>query len=284
MQLDTIVCSDAIDFLKTLPDRSIHAIISDPPYGRTQLKNDDPIDWSPFWVEAKRILVDANCPIVLFSQQPFTTDLINSNRKAFRYERIWHKTMPVGFLDAKRRPLRAHENILVFGFKMPRYYPQMSIASHKRATAFHAGEGRAEHYSRHSRAGKWEDNGLRYPRSVIEVAQRTSSFKKTKTNHPNEKPLALTEDLVMLYSQPGEVVLDCFCGSGSTFVAARKLDRRYVGCDKNPMYVAVTQQRLNSSDPYKDRLMPDGLQLFLFREIGNSSVSRDVSVPSSEKE
>ena len=117
MLLNTIFHGDCFDFLSSVPSNSVDAIISDPPYNTTALKWDKKIDWDKFWCETKRILRLPTSVVALFSAQPFTTDLINSNRKDFRYELIWEKSIASGFLDANKRPLRTHENILIFSEK-----------------------------------------------------------------------------------------------------------------------------------------------------------------------
>jgi site-specific DNA-methyltransferase (adenine-specific) len=247
LALNRVYLMDAIAYLRRLPSASVHAIIADPPYGTTALEWDIPIDWVEFWLQAKRVVVNAHCPIVLFSQQPFTTDLIVSNRTDWRYEIIWEKTMPVGFLDAPRRPLRCHENIEIFSKADALYFPVMERTAELRATA-RKRKGSAGQYNAHDRVTTYTDNGLRYPRSVWKFAQRHSAFERTHTNHPTEKPLLLMERLVETFSKPGDVVLDCFCGSGSTLVAAQHLNRRFLGCDTDQAFVEVARKRL--SEPF----------------------------------
>lgn len=262
LPLDTIVCSDALVLMKNLPDASIDAIFSDPPYNMTNLDFETAIDWAVFWCEARRILKRKNSPVILFSQQPFTTDLICSNRKGWRYEIIWHKSMPVGYLDANRRPLRCHENIQVFGDELPEYFPQMQKAEKYRAVARR--NAPAEHYNK-AGVNVYVDDGTRYPRSVWTYAQRDSAFENTKTLHPTQKPLDLMIELILTYSQAGEIILDPFIGSGSTAVAARNIERHWIGCDADPKWVDVATTRLHNTDPFKSILYPDGSkQLSLF--------------------
>lgn len=246
LPLDTVVVSDALAFLRGLPDASIDMIFIDPPYNTTNLHFEQSIDWQVFWQEARRILKHKNSPVLSFSQQPFTTDLINSNRSGFRYELILEKTMPTGFLDANRRPLRCHENLLLFADAMPRYWPEFDKPEVQRAnTANRRQIGvSAAHYGKNASPYAWYDEGKRYPRSVWKFAQRDSSFEKTATLHPTQKPLQAVEKTLRLYSQPGWVVVDCFCGSGTTLLASRNLDRRYIGCDISAEYVAIARERL----------------------------------------
>lgn len=240
--LDTIHLADALCLMARIPAGSIDAIIADPPYDMTELDFEQAIDWVKFWREARRILTRKNSPVILFSQQPFTTDLICSNREGWRDEIIWEKSMPVGFLDANRRPLNCHENIQVFADAAEDYFPQMEWSNeniHKPP----ASTG-AVHYNKHTRLGTWEDTGSRYPRSVWKFAQRNTAFKKTVTLHPTQKPLPLMERLILTYTQPGEIVLDPFAGSGSTLLAALKNGRRYIGSDTSLKYVTEARKRL----------------------------------------
>lgn len=225
---DSVVCADAIDFLRTLADGSIDAIISDPPYNMTKLDFEVSIDWISFWQQARRVLRMRNSPVILFSQQPFTTDLIMSNRKGWRYEIIWEKTMPVGFLDANRRPLRCHENIQIFADAAANYNPIMEQSNVIRAT--NQRRGQPAHYGT-VRSNSYVDDGSRYPRSVWKFAQRHNAFENTKTLHPTEKPVVLMERLIETYTNVDDTILDCFAGSGSTLVAAQHLGRRFYGCD-----------------------------------------------------
>lgn len=250
--IDHIFHMDALYLLRALATGSVDAIIADPPYNMTSLDFEQIIDWRAFWHEARRVLSRKNSPVILFSQQPFTTDLINSNRRGYKYEIIWHKTQPVGFLDANRRPLRCHENIQIFADAMPDYYPQMEESSILRTTSNRG--SKTAHYN-HDKGNHYEDDGSRYPRSVWMFAQRHNAFANTKTLHPTEKPLPLMERLILTYTKPGEIVLDCFAGSGSTLVAARKNGRRFIGCDVSARYIEVARERLRQ--PFmRPMLMP----------------------------
>lgn len=244
-ELDTVVCADALALLAGLPDGSVDAIITDPPYGTTELDFDQQaIDWAAFWLQAKRVLASPHSPVVVFSQQPFTTDLINSNRKWFRYEIIYEKTMPVGFLNAKRQPLRCHENVEVFAEAGADYTPVFETSTATVAQVrSHVGR-HAEHYGKYSMQAPYIDTGKRYPRSVWRFAQRDTAFGSTNTLHPTEKPLLLMERLVMTYSNEGAVIVDPFAGSGTTGVAAIKHGRHFIGGDISAEYVALANKRL----------------------------------------
>lgn len=240
--LNKVHCMDALELMAQLPDASVDGIIADPPYNMTELDFETAIDWTAFWLQARRVLKTPKSPTILFSQQPFTTDLIMSNRKGWRYEIIWEKTMPVGFLDANRRPLRCHENIQLFADGMPEYTPQMEESNQLRAIAIRSDS--AKHYNKHIRMNTYDDNGTRYPRSVWKFAQRDTAFKNTKTLHPTQKPVGIMERLILTYTQPGWIILDPFCGSGSTGVAAQKLNRQWILNDIAPQWAKVSTERL----------------------------------------
>lgn len=237
---------DAMTLLRSLPPNSIDAIISDPPYNLTELDFDKKvINWVLFWQESKRVLKRKQSPVILFSQQPFTTDLIMSNRKWFRYELIWEKTMPVGFLDANRRPLRVHENILIFGEALPDYYPVMETTSALKPTAIKSKS--AKHYNRHDDRPTYNDNGSRYPRSVWKFAQRHTAFKETESLHPTQKPVSLMEKIILTYTKRGDIILDLFAGSGTTAIAARNTGRNYVLCENDPKHYMTAFNRLQQA-------------------------------------
>lgn len=239
--LNRVTHSDAIDFLCVLPSGSIDAIVSDPPYNTTELDFETVIDWPLFWLQARRVLKRKNSPVILFSAQPFTTDLIMSNRKGWRDEIVYHKTMPTGYLNANRAPLECHELIEIFADAGLDYFPQMEVTTRLiTGTPIRTG---ADHYNQ-NKSLPYNDNGSRYPRSVWTFAQRNTSFQNTKTLHPTEKPLPLMRRLLLTYTRAGEVILDPFCGSGSTLVAAQELGRLFVGGDNKPKYCEVARSRL----------------------------------------
>jgi site-specific DNA-methyltransferase (adenine-specific) len=227
---------DCFEFMETLADQSIDAVISDPPYGTTALEWDKAPDLSKFWQHILRV-TKPTAPIVLFSAQPFTTDLIVSNRKIFRYEVIWCKTMPTGFLDANRRPLRAHENILVFcreGYGS--YKPQLSKTG-KAYTALRDGS-KANHYGDNAR-GNTINNGERHPLTYISYSNGIQD-----NVHPTQKPLELLVYLVRTYSNKGDTVLDPYAGSATTLHACALEGRQGIGCELSPEYYAKAKKRL----------------------------------------
>ncbi len=246
--LDTIVHADALTYLRGLPDASVDAVITDPPYNITNCDFETKLDLPMLWKELKRI-VKFEGAIVITSAQPFTSMLVMSNLEMFRYEWIWHKTMATGFLNAKLRPMRAHENIIVFSqssatggangqaVKMI-YFPQMT----KGQSRFIKRGGRYEGYNVKQRISSIS-GGERYPRSVLTFSNGNSA-----SLHPTQKPLTMMEYLIRTYTQSGDTILDPFAGSGTTLVAARSLGRHYIGCDISAEYVTVARKRL--AQPY----------------------------------
>lgn len=237
-----VICTDAMTLLKSLPSTSVDAVITDPPYGNTDLEFDKPIDLPEFWVEVQRVLKSPHSPVVIFSQQPFTADLIISNRDSWRMEIVYEKAMATGFLNAKSHPLRCHELIEIFSLKRA-YYNPVFEESYQKVASIQNREGRADHYEMHRRA-PYTDDGKRYPRSVWKFAQRDTAFEQTKSNHPTEKPVALMMRLVETFCPVGGLVLDPYAGSDSTLVAARRLQREFIGCDKDRIWARNAASRV----------------------------------------
>lgn len=236
-----IFCGDYRDVIPGIKRSHVGLLLTDPPYGTTQLEWDDPIDWPSFWVEAHRVC-RLSAPMVLFSAGHFTNHLINSNRKFYRYELIWEKTMAVGFLDANRRPLRAHENINVFirKYKGSVYHPQMIVGRmHKRGQA----GSNARHYNT-ARKTPGTVTSKFYPRSVLHF----NNARGSRSLHPTQKPLDLIEWLIRTYSNRMGLVFDPFLGSGTTLVAAQKLRRRAIGVEREEKYCEIAARRLMSGE------------------------------------
>jgi site-specific DNA-methyltransferase (adenine-specific) len=226
--------------LPTIAAASVDFVLTDPCYGTTQLDWDIPADWSTLWTELYRVS-KSKALQVLFSAQPFTTDLIVSNRRRFRYELIWPKTMPTGFLDANRRPLRAHENVLVFAdeFGGSTYNPQKvqtQNPSHPSST-----RGRTDHYSRIGQTVPYVSTLERYPTTVLPAF---SNGNGGVSDHETAKPIDLVSWLILTYTNPGDLVLDPFLGSGSTSDACKRLGRRCIGIEVREQPLQVARRRL----------------------------------------
>jgi len=235
-----------------------NAIITDPPYGTTQLHWDKPIILTEFWrlIRSKRV---SNAPTVVFSSQPFTTTLINSNMEEFRYEIIWNKSIASGFLDANKKPLKAHENICVFiatGFvNSSTYNPQMVSSSRYHVRG---GNRRCDHYGKFK--VQTSTSNERYPRSVIAFNSSSehcnSRIKKHTDTHPTQKPVSLMQWLIKTYSNEGDIVFDPFMGSGSTGVACVNTGRRFIGVEKDPNYFDIACWRIEQA-VNKNSLFPE---------------------------
>ena len=211
-------------------------VLTDPPYGTTQNKWDSIVDMNLFWKEIKRVTKE-NSAILLFSQMPFTAIAVMSNSKMFRYEWICEKHNPTGFLNAKRMPLKCHENVLVFYKKLPTYNPQMTQGKpHSRG-----GAGRqSKNYGSYDDTEQIISNTY-YPRDVIKVNWR----KSTKVLHPTQKPVSLCEYFIKTYSNKGDIILDPFIGSGTTAVSAINTERKYIGFEQDNKYFKIAKNRLD---------------------------------------
>jgi site-specific DNA-methyltransferase (adenine-specific) len=232
---------DCLEILPTLPDKSVDAIITDLPYGTTACSWDVVIPFEPMWKEVKRICKGA---FVTTASQPFTSLLIMSNLDWFRYCCVWEKTRSTGFLDARKKPMKRHEDIVVFSQNRHTYNPQTSIAPperiDKRKTINNGmiPEGGVYNNSRAFVKIRNKDNGLRFPTSVFEFANPNNDL-----DHPTQKPVALYEYLIKTYTNPGDTVLDFCAGSGTTGVAAIRTGRNAILIEKKPEYFAIMERR-----------------------------------------
>ena len=224
--------------MKDIDDKSIDMILCDLPYGTTACKWDIIIPFEPLWKQYERIIKD-NGAIVLFGSQPFTSLLICSNLKLFKYELIWDKVGTSSGILAKKRPLKKHENIMVFYKNQPTYNPQMeegiqwSRGGHKTKSSF---MGSNEVYAK----AKSDTSNLKYPKSIITF----SNANRNNRYHETEKPVALCEWLIKTYTNEGELILDNCLGSGSTALAALKCNRDFIGIEKEEKYCQITNQRI----------------------------------------
>ena len=226
---------DCLEIMKDIPDKSIDMILCDLPYGTTRNKWDSIIPLDKLWNEYERIIKD-NGAIVLFSQMPFTAELTHSNLKLFKYEWIWEKDNGTGFLNAKKMPLKIHENILVFYKKLPTYNPQMRTGF----KPYKCKQGRhSTNYGLYEQGHITESNGERYPIDIIE-------FKKDSGLHPTQKPVELLEYLIKTYTNENETVLDNCMGSGSTGVACKRTNRNFIGIELDETYFNIAKERINS--------------------------------------
>lgn len=254
---DTVIQGDCLAVMPGIPDKSVDMILCDLPYGTTQNKWDSVIDLSRLWAEYKRIIKD-NGAIVLTSQGLFTAKLIMSNESWFKYKIVWIKSKSTNFLNAKKQPLRKHEDICVFYKNQPTYHPQMT-----RGECYDKGIRKDQFTGSYGdfKPHHVQSNGTRYPYDVVCYDEVGDDFIYCKTAesegrvyHPTQKPVELGRYLIRTYSNPGDIILDNACGSGSFLVAAAMERRHYIGIEKNQNallhkvkavdYVKICRERL----------------------------------------
>ena len=228
---------DCLELMAAIPDGSVDMILCDLPYGTTACKWDSVIPFEPLWAHYRRI-AKWNAAIVLTASQPFTTALIASNMREFRYCWVWDKATISNPMQAKRQPLRQHEDVLVFGAESPRYYPQK--------TDMHL-TAKWKQYAQNDDAavpgtlGATGEVRGKYPKTII----RFPAAKLVgRTVHPTQKPVALMEYLIRTYSNEGETVMDNCMGSGTTGVACVNTGRKFIGMERDAKYFAIAQERI----------------------------------------
>lgn len=257
-----LLLGDCLDIMPTLPDRSVHAIIADLPYSLTALEWDRPIPLEPLWEQFRRLLTPTGV-VVLSASQPFTADLVMSNREWFKYALVWEKSRPTGFLQAKTRHLKKHEDLLVYSpqtsAKMT-YNPQglVKLEHPVRSRNGNMTGGALRYKGGHNtvgpnlrqtgapstfngepiRGGGRHQTHTNYPTSVLRFAS------ETKPIHPTQKPVDLYRYLVSTFSNEGDTVLDCCFGSGTTGVAAIMEGRQFIGIEKDEDYFSLAQKRM----------------------------------------
>lgn len=273
--IDTVIQGDCIDVMQNIPDGSIDMILCDLPYGTTQNKWDSIIDLDKLWTHYERI-IKLNGAIVLTAQGLFTAKLILSNESLFKYKIIWIKSKPTNFLNAKKQPLRKHEDICVFYKKQPIYNPQMI-----------AGDAYDKGVRKDQFTGSYGDfkpkhiksNGERYPNDVVffegenvdDYIYIKTAESEGKVYHPTQKPVELGRYLIRTFTDPGDLILDNACGSGSFLLSAILEGRHFIGIEKNEDvllhkvkptdYIKVCNQRIEET---KQRIKLEQPELSFF--------------------
>ncbi|MFZ5641684.1 MAG: DNA-methyltransferase [Bacillota bacterium] len=246
--INQLIEGDCLEVMRQIPDKSIDMVLCDLPYAMTQNKWDSLIPLEPLWEQYERIIKD-NGTIVLSSQGVFTAKLILSNEKLFKYKITWIKSKPTNFLNAKKQPLRKHEDVCVFYKRQPTYNPQMV-----------PGEPYTKGVRKDQLSGCYgdfkpvevkSDNGDRYPSDVV-------YFKTAESEgpvwHPTQKPVELGRYLIRTYTNPGEIVLDNTFGSGSFLVAALLEGRNFIGVEKNDEVLLFKKDKINYIEVATNRL------------------------------
>jgi site-specific DNA-methyltransferase (adenine-specific) len=232
----TLLQGDCLELMKQVPDKSIDLILCDLPYGTTQCKWDVIIPFDKLWAQYNRIIKD-NGAILLFSRQPFTSQLVNSNLKMYRHELIWQKEQATNFLHIKKQFGQITENIEVFYKHQPTYNPQM-VKTDKPVKSNGGNSSRT--YNNQTFVGSDEVRYEKYPTNIL-------TFKRDKTGlHPTQKPVALLEYLIKTYTNEGDTVLDNCMGSGSTGVACKNTNREFIGMELDEKYFNIAKERLEA--------------------------------------
>lgn len=237
MELNNVYLGDYMKLIKSLEDESVDAIITDPPYGLTDISWDLTTPVDKMWVEFARVTKEG-APMVLFAVPPYSAHLIKSNSKMFRYSWVWVKKNAIGFLRARKAPLKRFEMVLVFSKTSPQYYPIMVKGEPYRK------RNRPPMEQYHTAPLNYASNlGSRYPTDVLENMESWAPA-ELKWKHPTRKPIKLMEYLIKTYTKPGEMVLDPFMGSGTTAVAALNVGRDYIGFEMSEEYYEMSLERI----------------------------------------
>lgn len=233
-----LMSGDCLERMKEIESGSVDMILADPPYGTTACKWDSVIDLPLMWEQLKRV-VKPNGAIIMTASQPFTSQLVLSNLKNFKYEWIWHKSRYTGFLQAKYMPMKAHESVLVFCSEgKPTYNPQKTGGHTPTNSA--KGVGHSPTFGASKERDYKGGDTTRYPKSVQE-------FKSERGMHPTQKPVALMEYLIRTYTNEGECVLDFTMGSGTTGVACTNTNRNFRGIEMDEGYYNIAKGRITES-------------------------------------
>ena len=238
----SLLFGDCLERMKEIPDASVDLILTDPPYGTTACKWDSVIDLEEMWKELKRV-VKPNGACVLFSAQPFTTNLIYSNMDCFKYSMIWKKSKCGSPLTAKYKPLTKHEDVNVFSLhkKTLKYYPQMTEGKpYKRKFT----ENKVNNMGFGIKGVETDNKGTRHPTTILDYPQQ---WRRQDQVHPTQKPVELMEFLIKSFSMENETVLDFTFGSCSTGVACLNTNRKFIGVEMNEEYFNIAKNRIEKA-------------------------------------
>lgn len=246
-----LILGDCLEKLVDIPDGSVDMILADPPYGTTACAWDSVIPFEPMWDHLKRVIKPSGT-IIMTASQPFTTILIASNMKMFKYCWVWDKHIPRGFQVAKYRPMNKHEDVVVFCEGKPKTYNPIKVEREKPVTV--------KNYSKRKSSNEVKYNSKqsytythRNPDTII-----TGCWEANKGKiHPTQKPVTLMEYLIRTYTNEGETVLDFVMGSGTTGVACKNLNRSFIGIEKDEKYFNIAKERIENT-PYQHNLFESG--------------------------
>lgn len=231
---------DCLELMKNIPDGSVDMILCDLPYGTTQCKWDSMIPFDKLWEQYHRIAKE-HAAIVLFGIEPFASYLRISNIKNYRYDWIWEKSKATGFLNSKKQPMRAYENICIFSKRLANYYPLGLIkGKYKNFASAKLDSNKIKIYGKEREFGESEYGN--YPKNIIKISSKIG-----KRYHTTQKPVALLEYLIKTYTNEGETVLDNTMGSGSTGVACVNTNRDFIGIELDVGYFETAKQRIDEA-------------------------------------
>lgn len=233
-----LIQGECLAAMAKLPDRCVDMVLCDMPYGTTQNKWDSVIDLQEMWKQYARLCTGA---VVLTAAQPFTSVLVCSNLKKFKYSWVWEKEKGTGHLNAKKQPMRSVEDVVVFYTGQPVYNPQMEVGTPYNGNARIGGKQQTSNYGGYNPVRN-DNEGFRYPKQVI----RINSVGRGGV-HPTQKPVTLMEYLIRTYTNEGMTVLDNCMGSGTTGVACKNLNRNFIGIELDPLYFQLAKNRINAT-------------------------------------
>lgn len=228
---------DCLELMKTIPDKSVDMVLTDPPYGTTACKWDSVIPFDKMWSELNRITINTSA-ILLFGIEPFSSFLRLSNIDAFKYDWVWDKNCGTDFGNANKKPLYSMEIVSVFYRRQPKYSPQ-GIAPYNKTTK--RGSTSETHGATGFRSKEYKQKFTNYPRQILPFS------KPGKRMHPTQKPVPLLEYLIKTYTTEGETVLDFTMGSGSTGAACKNLNRNFIGIERDEKYFEIARARIENA-------------------------------------
>ena len=230
----SLINGDCLEEMKNIPDGSVDMVLADPPYGTTACKWDSVIPFEPMWGQLKRVIKPSGA-IVMTASQPFTSALVMSNIKMFKYCWVWEKSRFANQMLAKKQPLKIHEDVIVFSIGSAHYYPQGLIECNKITKQ---GARVTDNQGGGKRKTAYLQTHTNYPKTIQQFAS------EGKTVHPTQKPVALMEYLIKTYTNEGETVLDFTMGSGTTGVACVNTGLKFIGIELDKAYFDIAQERI----------------------------------------
>lgn len=238
----TLLHGDCLERMAEIADGSVDMVLCDLPYGTTACKWDSVIPFAPLWAHYRRVC-KPKAAIVLTASQPFTSALVMSNADWFKYELIWNKVLPTGFQMSAIRPLKQHENVLLFSGGTPKYNPQK--VKRDKPRHYNRGACSVGGETLNTVAHDGKDRTLTHfePRSIVEIANANNAAKQ----HPTQKPVALMEYMIRTYTNEGETVLDNTMGSGTTGVACANTARKFIGIERDDTYFTLASSRIEAA-------------------------------------